>query len=423
MKELAEEQESLSEDAEALEKDLKEFTDELGQELDDSEMSEQMQEAAEEFSQDDPSEKMKEAAEQLQQQEKEGAQENQQGAMDDLIALFTRVVKMQQGMQNMSQRRSSENLQRLARSTLDISFKQEDLTERLREQASSTDAIGLRALAEEQLTYAKAVSQIADELDEISKKTVAVPQQLLEMLGRTIERMRSSMVFLEQKKAFMSTTTASQATTSLNEITIALLSAARNCSSGGGSGSQQQMSALQQLMQGQKQTLKNSRALAAMRAAQEKLLQERQAAMRRLIGQQRSLQEMAENLQKDVKKGDRPLGRMDKIVEEMKEVLRDLEGGVLSEQTLRNQERIVSRLLDAQRSVHSRDYEKKRLGVTAEDVFSNLAEGADSRRTSHMLREEIRRAMALKAPGEFEDLIRLYFRALAEEAVLDDGGE
>ena len=114
---------------------------------------------------------------------------------------------------------------------------------------------------------------------------------------------------------------------------------------------------------------------------------------------------------------------MDRIIEEMEEVIRDLEGGVLNEQTLRNQERILSRMLDAQRSVNSRDYEKKRRSVTAEDVFSNVPDGADARRTSQMLREEIRRAMALKAPGEFEDLIRLYFRALAEEAPLESDGK
>ncbi|MFQ5511247.1 MAG: DUF4175 family protein [Candidatus Krumholzibacteriia bacterium] len=423
MQNLAEEQEALSKDAKELEGDLEDFAGELSEELDDPEMSEQMQETADEFSERDPSQKMQDASDQLQGQQKQNAAQNQQEAMSDLIALFTRVVEMQAGMQNSSQQRSSENLQRLARSTLDISFKQENLTERLREQASTSDAAGIRALAEEQLTYVKAISQVADELDEISKKTLNVPQSLLKMLGGTINRMQSSMVFLEQNKAFMSTTSASQAITSLNQITIALLSAARQCSSGGGSGSPQPMSAMQQLLQGQKQMLQDSKAMAAMRAAQEKLLQERQAAMQRLAGEQRSLRQMAENIQKDGKQGDRPLGRMDKIIEEMQEVIRDLEGGVLDEQTLRNQERILSRMLDAQRSVHSRDYEKKRLSTAAGDLFSSVPDGADSRRASQMLREEIRRAMALKAPGEFEELIRLYFRALAEEAPVDRGGE
>jgi hypothetical protein len=41
--------------------------------------------------------------------------------------------------------------------------------------------------------------------------------------------------------------------------------------------------------------------------------------------------------------------------------------------------------------------------------------GKQTEGSARELREAIRRAMQLKAPGEFEDLIKSYFRALAEE--------
>jgi myosin heavy subunit len=221
----------------------------------------------------------------------------------------------------------------------------------------------------------------------------------------------------------MGAASASQAVTSLNEATIELLTAAQSSQSGSGGGTGQQMSALQQMLQQQQQILQESQALLQLRAAQEKMLQERQAGIKRLAGQQRSLREMAEKMEKDLKENKRILGRMEKMVEEMDEVIRDLDSGVLDEQTVRNEERILSRLLDANRSVHSRDYERKRLSETAEDVFSD-AEGTElPLAPSQLLREEIRRAMSLKAPGEFEDLIRLYFRALAEEAPVAVDGE
>jgi hypothetical protein len=135
-----------------------------------------------------------------------------------------------------------------------------------------------------------------------------------------------------------------------------------------------------------------------------------------VAGQQRSLKEIAEKIKSDMKDNERTLGRMDKIVDEMEEVIRDFEGGSFDEQTLRRQERILSRLLDANRSIHSRDYEKKRQSETAGDLFSEAFGALPDQPTAQMLREEIRRAMTLKAPGEFEDLIRMYFRALAEEA-------
>jgi hypothetical protein len=158
-----------------------------------------------------------------------------------------------------------------------------------------------------------------------------------------------------------------------------------------------------------------------MRAAQEKLLQEMQADVKRLAGEQRSLKEIAEGMRNDLKENERVLGRMDKISEDMDEVIKDLESGDVSERTLQKEERILSRLLDAQRSVHTRDYEKDRLSRTAADVYSKPGAASSVQPASQLLREEIRRAMALKAPGEFEDLIRLYFRALAEETPAGTG--
>ena len=270
--------------------------------------------------------------------------------------------------------------------------------------------------------YRRAVEQIADELFEMSKESIMIPDRLVKNLGRSQESMESALLFLEQNKAFMAAAGAAQATTTLNEITIDLLRTCKNCS-GGSSGTPQASPLLQRLLSGQQQMLKESENLMALRATQEKLMQQMQAEVQRLAGEQRSLKDIAEQIRTDFKQNEQVLGRVDKIVEEMDEVIRDLEDGTLDDETLRKEERILSRLLDAQRSVHSRDYEKERESTTAGDVFSDGGAPPSSLSSSQALREEIRRAMALKAPGEFEDLIRLYFRALAEEAQAAPGVE
>ena len=97
-------------------------------------------------------------------------------------------------------------------------------------------------------------------------------------------------------------------------------------------------------------------------------------------------------------------------------VVEALERGNVDEDLVNQEQRILSRLLDAERSVHTRDYEKKRESVSAEDVFSKSLGRRPDSADAQTLRDEIQRAMQLKAPGEFEDLIRMYFRALADEA-------
>jgi hypothetical protein len=86
---------------------------------------------------------------------------------------------------------------------------------------------------------------------------------------------------------------------------------------------------------------------------------------------------------------------------------------------LSRQQRILSRMLDAERSVHTRDYEKERESMTAEEVFSRTLGRRPESADAQTLRDEIQRAMQLKAPGEFEELIRMYFRALADESPAD----
>lgn len=411
LKDLSDAQKELSEKAEKLADKLKEMAKNSKSE----DLSQQMEDAAKQLSEGD-TEIMREAVSQLQQQMQQEAMASQEQVAADLIVLFRRVATMQMQMRNASQQRATENLQRLAKSTLALSFRQEALTSRLRDFVATEDGSGVHALASEQQTYASAVQQVAEELHEMSKRSLAVSETLLELIGETIDNMRSTLVFIEQNKAFLSAASASQAVTSLNRATIELLTAAAKSMGGGGAGPSDRMSAMQQMLQQQQQILRESQALLQMRATQEQMLQERLSAVDRLAGQQRSLREMADKMQKDLDSDKRVLGRMDKITQEMDEVIRDLDSGVVDEETVRNEERILSRLLDASRSVHSRDYERKRMSTAAGDVFSDPAGVNASRPNSQLLREEIRRAMLLKAPGEFEDLIKLYFRALAEEA-------
>jgi hypothetical protein len=229
--------------------------------------------------------------------------------------------------------------------------------------------------------------------------------------------MQNSVLFLEQNKAFMSTAYANNAVQSLNEATMEMLRGAKQCSQGaqGGAGQQSAMQMMQQMIPRQQDVMKQTQSMMEMQALGEKMLQERQAQLDRLAGEQRSLQELAEQIQRDLEQNPNTLGRLDRAIEDMEAVVEALRKGTLGDDVVNKEQRILSRLLDAQRSVHTRDYEKKRESTTAEDVYSKSLGVPEQNPLSQSLREEIRRAMQLKAPGEFEDLIKLYFRALAEE--------
>jgi myosin heavy subunit len=229
--------------------------------------------------------------------------------------------------------------------------------------------------------------------------------------------MQNSMLMMEQDKSYMSTTHANNAVESLNLATIELLRTAQSCSGGSGSGNpSMSMQMLQQMIPQQQDIIRETQQMMQLRLTEEALRQQRQAEMERLGGQQRSLQEVAKQIQESMKKERQGMGKLDRAIEDMEAVSEALKNGQLNDDLVNKEQRILSRLLDAERSVNTRDYEKKRESHTAQDVFSKSLGRRSDEAGAQSLRDEIQRAMQLKAPGEFEDLIRLYFRALAGES-------
>lgn len=100
---------------------------------------------------------------------------------------------------------------------------------------------------------------------------------------------------------------------------------------------------------------------------------EKQAQQSRISDKQGSAQKTIDELIKEQKQfgGDKKkLDELEKISQEMKEIVSEIKSKGPSPETLKRQERILSRLLDLQRSENERDFEKQREGNTAEDIFA-----------------------------------------------------
>jgi hypothetical protein len=420
MNELSERQEELAKQASEMQKSA----EDLAAEMDDQQVSSELQQMSEEMkSSEGPQENMENAAQNLQQQRRQQAMQEQQKAMEKMVSLFKRAQQAQQSMQQNQNQQMAANFQKFARQTLDLSFRQEALAGGLKQGASrESDPSTWDSYAEDQLSYLQATEKVADEIMKIGMMSMTVPPSLMETLGEAINRMQSSMLFLEQNKPYMSTAHASNAVESLNKATIEMLRSAQSCSSGqSGQGKPSAQQMLQSMIPRQQDIIKETRAMMQMRIAEEALRQQQQAQLERLAGEQRSLQEIARQIQESMQSEQKPLGKLDRAIEEMEAVVNSLQQGDLNEDLVNRQQRILSRMLDAERSVHTRDYEKKRESMTADDVYSRTLGRRPESADAQSLRDEIQRAMQLKAPGEFEELIRMYFRALADESPADAG--
>jgi hypothetical protein len=417
MNELSERQEELAREAAEMQKSA----DDLAKEMDDPKASQQLSEMSQEMkSPDGPQKNMENAAQDLQQQKQQQAMQQQQQAMEKMVSLFKRAQQAQQSMQQNQNAQMAANFQKYARQTLDLSFRQEDLAGGLKQGSTmEQEPSAMGSFAEEQLSYLQATEKVANEIMKMGMMSMQVPPGLVEALGEAINRMQSSMLFLEQNKPYMSTAHAHNAVESLNKATIEMLRTAQSCQSGqSGQGKPSAQQMLQGMIPRQQDIIRETQAMMQMRITEEALRQQQQAALDRLAGEQRSLQEIAKQIQESAQ-AERPLGKLDRAIQEMEAVVESLKQGNLNDDLLSRQQRILSRMLDAERSVHTRDYEKERESMTADEVFSRTLGRRPESADAQSLRDEIQRAMQLKAPGEFEELIRMYFRALADEAPMD----
>ena len=101
----------------------------------------------------------------------------------------------------------------------------------------------------------------------------------------------------------------------------------------------------------------------------------------------------------------------------MKEVAANLQSQKINNDLVKQQERILSKLLEAQTSMNERDYEKDRKSETGKnynrnsppDLILNTEDGRNK------LKDELMKAIKEGYKKDYEELIRKYFEALEKE--------
>ena len=87
-----------------------------------------------------------------------------------------------------------------------------------------------------------------------------------------------------------------------------------------------------------------------------------------MAAEQEAIRRGLEEAMQKLGQGGGTLGQLGDTGEDMKKVAEDLRGGRLNQETVDRQQRILSRLLDAPRSVEKRDYSRRRTSRPGVDV-------------------------------------------------------
>jgi hypothetical protein len=418
--ELARRQEALAREMERLKQQLQDALERLQEEQsrgDDSASSEELQktleEALQKLAEQQTDQNMQEAAQELQQGERSQAAEEQKQALRDLGVLYHVLLSGQEAMQMAMQQFEVTSLRRLAADLLTLSAKEEEIAKLI---PNDLRNIRSKELTRGQFRIMKASRAIRDRLQELATSNPVQIMRLMRDLDNLLEQLGESVENLESGRGNLSQRSARQSLGTMNRIVIGLLTQAHMQSSGSGScpmpamGEQlKQMAREQAGLNGIAQQLREM-------MQRQGMSQELRAQMDRLESDQQGLADSArdiDELERELQAGDRILGDMGHMAKEMEKVVRDINNGIIDDETLARQERILSRLLDAHNSARKRDFSTRRESRTATELYTpQMADGVVPDESDSKSNYRLRYQPVEKAPLEYRDLVRRYFNAL-----------
>ena len=334
------------------------------------------------------------------------AGKNGKAAKDAMTSVSEMLKAMQKSLKRNQKEKVSRALKRVSYRMVDLSQEQERLIDESRAGKQS----GSEA-AQTQMSLLSGLRQVADSLVQLGRETFFVTPEMGRAIGEAQVRMRQALKGMEQSGSSGVSAHQTEAMGALNRGVLAIQEAMGNLS-GASSAMGMEQFMLQMEQMAQQQLGINSKTFDLFNKGQ--LTLEEQAALARLSAEQEAVKKAVEEMLKNYSQYSEVLGRLDRMIEDMEGVVRDLRQRNASSETIRRQERILSRLLDAQHSIRRRDFSRKRESITGRDVIRESP--SISIDTTAEWEEQIRRdILRIAQEGftrDYQELIRRYFEAL-----------
>ncbi len=408
--ELAQQQKDLKEQLEQLQKELAELQKKMKEFPTEMPLSE-MQKAQDQLDQSQLDEQMEQIAQQMQQQQMSEAKQNQKSAMQKMGQFMQQMKQMQKAMKENQQRQIVNEMRRALQDMLNLSKRQEELKNQ--SQRMEPNSQQFRENAQQQMEVMRDLANVTNGLSKLSQKTFAITPDMGKSIGDAMRQMNQAMQSLDQRNGSQAGGQQQGAMGSLNEAASQLQSAMQGMMQGGqgmGMGMAGFMQRLQQ-MSGQQQGInQGTQNLGGMTPQQ-------QAEMGRLAAEQGMVRKSLEQLAKEAAQSgemSKMLGDLNRIAQDMREVQTDLAQGNVNPETMKKQERILSRLLDSQRSARERDFEKKRKAESGTTVARKSPGEIDlnSQEGRSRLRQDLQKAIEEGYAKDYQELIKKYYEAL-----------
>jgi hypothetical protein len=404
--ELKKELEETRKELQDLEKKMQEFPDEMPV----SDLQKIMQNLANQNTEM----KMNQASSQMQAGQMQQAQKSQSQVMKDLNDLKNQMQNLKKNLTENQKQQVMNALKKALRELLEVSESEEEL----RNQSQSIDQYSPRnrELAQKQMNLQSDLMNIIDQLYNLSQKSFAITPKMGKSIGNALSKMNQATSGLSQRDNMSAARDQGEAMSSLNQSAMQMQNALNQMGQQGGSGMQSLLKALAE-MAGQQQGINQGMGMFPLPGIGGQMTPQQQAQLGRMLAEQQAVKKSLDQLRDEANAyggKEKILGDLDQVSKEMEEVIKEMKANNIDQTTIQKQERILSRLLDAQRSMRERDFEKKRKSDPGKDFIRSSPKDIDlnSIEGKNKLQRDLLKAIEEGYSKDYENLIKKYFEAL-----------
>ncbi|MBK6267147.1 hypothetical protein JKA74_19035 [Marivirga sp. S37H4] len=310
-----------------------------------------------------------ESSEQLEQNNQKGASKSQKKAAEEMKKMAKMMAQMQSSMEMEALQENIDDLRDIVDNLLKLSFRQEALMKDFRDVNASDPRF--ITLSEKQLNMKEDAIIVEDSLNALAERVFQLKTFITKEMSTMNTSMQSSLDALKERDKNKAVGEQQFAMTSMNNLALMLddvlqqmqmqMQASMGMDSKPQQGNQQQpgISEMQKALN--QETKELSEGQKSGRELSEKLgeLAAEQARLRKML---KEMQEQSND--KDGKEGGGGLGE---TIEEMEKIEEEIVNKRINNQLIERQEKIVTRLLEAEKAKQEQEEDDERKGETATD--------------------------------------------------------
>ena len=332
-------------------------------------------------------------------------------AQQTMSNMMASLQQAKQQMLSMQMQELMTEMKRINHNLLYLSKQQESVMKKGKNLSGNSPT--MQKLAEKQMDLMSSMERVIERAGSMEKKSFFMSPDIQKAIGKSLVAMKNAIANIEARNMPRVTRSQGQSMAAINDAIKRVRQAMQQLSSAqSSSGMEQLMQQLSQMAQ-QQQGINQQ----TMQLGMGQMTMQQQAAMARLAAQQAALRKSMEQLAREYGNRSDVLGNLDQIAKDMKAVAKDLKSKQVTRQTYNRQRRILSRLLDAQKSMQRREYSRKRKAETGKFYIAK-SPGAlpeDMGEKDLLFRQDILNAKREGYTRDYQELIRKYFEALMHE--------